>query len=363
MRATTCRLSLRSAARRHGAAAAGHGARGLGTRRDGLGFFSFTGSSRTILENGGTLRPPAVILRKAQLKTESLRSPVIFPEYVGGKLLDRHGTVDQSRVTCPRDTTSVFRRERSQPYLTRTSSRVDPYTTQLTLASERTSQSPSRPTQLVELPGSSAHGITPLHAVVTGEPTAGPGPLRPAPELLLRRTNSLPDLRKPSLSPDGAYAVPRTSHCGATQPDATAPQMQPHDDGACDTSTQSPCAKAMPNARSAGPPASFLLGLKTTESAAYFLPHDTPNASTRGTKSGSMNAMDASRPDASPVPVVFPSIPQSIPLPGLGRLAFPLSWQNAEPRWADVRRPPGGYFVRYQSASATLSCGGLRPCP
>ena len=211
---------------------------------------------------------------------------------VGGKLLDKHGTVEPSRVTCPRDTTSVLEgRERSQPYRTRTRSRVDHYTINLTLASEQHGQSPSRLTQLVELPGSSAHGITPLHAVVTGEPTIEPGPLRPAPEHSLRRTNSLPDLRKPSLSPDGAYAVPRTSHCGATQPDATAPQTQPHDDGACDTSTQSPCAKAMPNARSAGPPASFLLGLKTTESAAYFLPHDTPNASTRGTKSGSMNSM------------------------------------------------------------------------
>ena len=66
---------------------------------------------------------------------------------VGGKLLDKHGTVDQLRVTCPRDTTSVFRRERSQPYLIRASSRVDPYTTELTLVPERTSQSPSRPTQ------------------------------------------------------------------------------------------------------------------------------------------------------------------------------------------------------------------------
>ena len=149
---------------------------------------------------------------------------------VGGKLLDEHMTVEASCVTCPQCTASVFERERSQPYLTRTSSRVDLSTTYLTLASERTSQSPSRPAQLVELPGSSAHGITPLHAVATGEPTAGPGPLRPAPELLLRRTNSLPDLRKLSLSPDGAYAVPRTSHFGATQPDATAPKMQPHDD-------------------------------------------------------------------------------------------------------------------------------------
>ena len=74
------RLLGRAAARRHGAAAADR-LIGLGTRRDGLGFFSFTGSSRTIWENGGTLRPAAVILRKAQLKTESLRSPVIFPEY------------------------------------------------------------------------------------------------------------------------------------------------------------------------------------------------------------------------------------------------------------------------------------------
>ena len=174
---------------------------------------------------------------------------------VGGKLLDKHGTADAPRVTWPRGTASVLEgRERSQPYRTSTRSRVDIYTTDLTLASERARQSPSRSTQLVELPGSLAHGITPLHAVVTGEPTIEPGPLRPAPERLLRRTNSLPDLRKPSLSPDGAYAVPRTSHCGATQLDATAPQTQPHDDGACDTSTQSPCAKAMPNARSAGPP-------------------------------------------------------------------------------------------------------------
>ena len=148
---------------------------------------------------------------------------------VGGKLLDRHGTVDQSRVTCPRDTTSVFRRERSQPYLTRTSSRVDQntITTDPTLASEQTGQSPSRLTQLVELPGSSAHGITPLHAVVTGEPTTEPGPLRPAPEPLLRRTNSLPDLRKLSSPLDGTCAVPRTSLLGATQPDATAKLMQP----------------------------------------------------------------------------------------------------------------------------------------
>ena len=58
------RLLGRAAARRHGAAAADHGARGLGTRRDGLGFFSFTGSSRTIWENGGTLRPVGVILRR-----------------------------------------------------------------------------------------------------------------------------------------------------------------------------------------------------------------------------------------------------------------------------------------------------------
>ena len=67
---------------------------------------------------------------------------------VGGKLLDKYGKVDASRVTCPRDTTSVLEgRERSQPYRTRTRSRVDIYKTELTLASERTSQSPSRPTQ------------------------------------------------------------------------------------------------------------------------------------------------------------------------------------------------------------------------
>ena len=90
---------------------------------------------------------------------------------VGGKLLDKHGTVDEPRVTWPRGTASVLEgRERSQPYRTSTRSRVDIYTINKTLASERTSQSPSRPTQLVELPGSSAHGITPLHAVVTGEP-------------------------------------------------------------------------------------------------------------------------------------------------------------------------------------------------
>ena len=243
---------------------------------------------------------------------------------VGGKLLDKYGKVDASRVTCPRDTTSVLEgRERSQPYRTRTRSRVDLYTTDLTLASEQHGLSPSRLTQLVELPGSSAHGITPLHAVVTGEPTTGPGPLRPAPEPLLRRTNSLPDLRKPSLPLDGACAVPRTSLLGATQPAATAQLIQPHDDGARDMSTQSPCAEAMPTVRSAGPPASSPLGLNTTESAAHFLPHDTLDASTLGIKSGSMNAMDISRPDASPVPSVLPSIPQSMPLPGLGRLAFP----------------------------------------
>ena len=173
---------------------------------------------------------------------------------VGGKLLDKHGTVDPSRVTCPRDTTSVLRRERSQPYLIRASSRVDLSTTQSTLASERTSQSPSRPAQLVELPGSSAHGITPLHAVVTGEPPAGPGPLRPALGLPLRRINSLPDLHKPSLPLDGACAVPRTSPLGATQPAATAQLIQPHDGDARDMSTQSPCAEAMPNVRSAGLP-------------------------------------------------------------------------------------------------------------
>ena len=67
---------------------------------------------------------------------------------VGGKLLDKHGTVEPSRVTCPRDTTSVLEgRERSQPYLTRTSSRVDLYTTDLTLASEQHGLSPSRLTQ------------------------------------------------------------------------------------------------------------------------------------------------------------------------------------------------------------------------
>ena len=232
---------------------------------------------------------------------------------------------DQSRVTCPRDTTSVLERERSQPYLTSSSSRVDQntITTDPTLASEQTGQSPSRLTQLVELPGSLAHGITPLHAVVTGEPTIEPGPLRPAPEPLLRRTNSLPDLRKLSSPLDGTCAVPRTSLLGATQPDATAKLMQPPDDGARDMSTQSPCAEAMPTVRSAGPPASSLLGMKMTESAAYFLPHDTLDASTRGVKSGSMNVMDTSRPDVSPVPSALPSIPQSMPLPGLGRLASP----------------------------------------
>ena len=198
---------------------------------------------------------------------------------VGGKLLDRHGTVDASRVTCPRDTTNVFRRERSQPYLTSTSSRVDLYKTDLTLASERARQSPSRSTQLVELPGSSAHGITPLHAVVTGEPTAGPGPLRPAPELLLRRINSMPDLRKPSLSPDGTRAVPRTSLLGATQPDTTAPWIQPHDGDTRDSSIQSPCAKTMPDVRSAGPLASSPLGLNTTESAAHSMPPDANDTS------------------------------------------------------------------------------------
>ena len=94
---------------------------------------------------------------------------------VGGKLLDKHGTADAPRVTWPRGTASVLEgRERSQPYRTSTRSRVDLYTINLTLASERTSQSPSRPTQLVELPGSSARGITPFHAVVTGEPFAEP---------------------------------------------------------------------------------------------------------------------------------------------------------------------------------------------
>ena len=69
---------------------------------------------------------------------------------VGGKLLDKYGTVDPSRVTCPRDTTSVLdERERSQPYLTSSSSRVDQntITTDPTLASEQTGQSPSRLTQ------------------------------------------------------------------------------------------------------------------------------------------------------------------------------------------------------------------------
>ena len=160
---------------------------------------------------------------------------------VGGKLLDKHGTVDEPRVKSPRGTASVLEgRERSQPYRLSTRSRADLYITELTLASGRTSQSPSRPTQLVELPGSLAHGITPLHAVVTGEPTIEPGPLRPAPEPLLRRTNSLPDLRKPSLPPDGACAVPRSPLLGATQPAATAQLIQPHDDGARDMSTQSP---------------------------------------------------------------------------------------------------------------------------
>ena len=64
--------------------------------------------------------------------TDSLHS-----HCVGGKLLDKYGTVEPSRVTCPRDTTSVLERERSQPYLTSTSSRADLYKTDLTLASER----------------------------------------------------------------------------------------------------------------------------------------------------------------------------------------------------------------------------------
>ena len=68
---------------------------------------------------------------------------------VGGKLLDKYGKVDASRVTCPRDTTSVLEgRERSQPYRTRTRSRVDLYTINLTLASEQYGQSPSRLTQV-----------------------------------------------------------------------------------------------------------------------------------------------------------------------------------------------------------------------
>ena len=67
---------------------------------------------------------------------------------VGGKLLDKYGKVDELRVTCPRDTTSVLEgRERSQPYRTRTRSRVDIYKTDLTLASERARQSPSRSTR------------------------------------------------------------------------------------------------------------------------------------------------------------------------------------------------------------------------
>ena len=67
---------------------------------------------------------------------------------VGGKLLDKHGTADAPRVTWPRGTASVLEgRERSQPYRTSTRSRVDIYTTELTLASERARQSPSRSTQ------------------------------------------------------------------------------------------------------------------------------------------------------------------------------------------------------------------------
>ena len=67
---------------------------------------------------------------------------------VGGKLLDKHGTVDEPRVTFPRGTASVLEgRERSQPYRTSTRSRADIYNTELTLVSGRTSQSPSRPTQ------------------------------------------------------------------------------------------------------------------------------------------------------------------------------------------------------------------------
>ena len=68
---------------------------------------------------------------------------------VGGKLLDKHGTADAPRVTWPRGTASVLEgRERSQPYRTSTRSRVDIYTTDLTLASERARQSPSRSTHL-----------------------------------------------------------------------------------------------------------------------------------------------------------------------------------------------------------------------
>ena len=67
---------------------------------------------------------------------------------VGGKLLDKHGTVDEPRVTCPRGTASVLEgRERSQPYRTSTRSRADIYNTELTLVSERNGLSPSRPTQ------------------------------------------------------------------------------------------------------------------------------------------------------------------------------------------------------------------------
>ena len=68
---------------------------------------------------------------------------------VGGKLLDKHGTVDQPRVTCPRGTASVLEgRERSQPYRLSTRSRADIYNTELTLASERNGLSPSRPTHV-----------------------------------------------------------------------------------------------------------------------------------------------------------------------------------------------------------------------
>ena len=67
---------------------------------------------------------------------------------VGGKLLDKHGTADEPRVTCPRGTASVLEgRERSQPYRTSTRSRADIYNTELTLAPERNGLSPSRPTQ------------------------------------------------------------------------------------------------------------------------------------------------------------------------------------------------------------------------
>ena len=88
---------------------------------------------------------------------------------VGGKLLDKHGTVEPSRVTCPRDTTSVLEgRERSQPYRTRTRSRVDHYTINLTLASEQHGQSPSRLTHV-------ALAALRLAAARTGGGTTGSG--------------------------------------------------------------------------------------------------------------------------------------------------------------------------------------------